>query len=94
MMNESKSSRDLTHENLYKGREVDKSKSFNRSNTVETIRKLRMDKFGNIISKKNNSKYKICFVDQVEKDKDLVEVHRVESYKQYNQMEQKKSKIN
>lgn len=92
-MNEFKPSRNLSLENLYEGREIDKSISFNRSNTMVNNSKLRMDKFGNVISKKNSSKYKICFVDEVEKNKKLVEIHRVESYKQYNQIEEKKGKL-
>jgi hypothetical protein len=89
-MNDWKSSKSLGIENVYEGK--DKSKSFDRSHTVGNPKKLRLDKFGNIISKKNNSKYKICFIDQVEKDKNLVEIYRVESYKQYYQIDQKKSK--
>jgi len=90
-MNSIRSSRNLTLENIYDNKDFEPNKSFSRCNTGQNTSKLRMDKFGNIISKKNSNKYRICFVDQIDKEKKLVEIHRVESYKQYNQNSEKKS---
>ena len=61
------------------------------SNTQENI-KLRTDKNGNIISKKNSMRYKITFVDEVDNNKELAEIHRVESYKKYNSYDDEKRK--
>jgi len=64
--------------------------SFKRRSSFSNTNSSRTDKFGNVISKNNSHKYKICFADQIDKDKNLVEVHLVESYKQYNSIEDKK----
>ena len=89
-MNDIKSSKSLILENFQEKKDLERVNSFNRSNTLENNSKLRLDKFGNIISKKNRNEYKISFVDRVEKNKNLVEIHCVESYKQYNLAEERK----
>ena len=47
----------------------------------------RKDKYGNLITKKNRS-HKISFADQVDSDKHIAEVKRVESYKDFNKIEE------
>jgi hypothetical protein len=51
----------------------------------------RVDKFGNIISKKNKKNYKISFIDEIHKDKPLAAIYKVQSIKKYHITEEKKS---
>lgn len=90
-MNEFKSNRSLNTEYNIKRSSIDMDNISSKYESSES-KGIRKDKYGNIISKKNNSRYKISFADQVEKNTNLVEIYNVESYKLYNQEPEKKSK--
>ena len=53
----------------------------------------RVDKFGNVISKKNKKNYKISFVDEIDSNKPIAKIMKVESFRRYNSMEEKKGKF-
>lgn len=44
----------------------------------------RVDRKGNVIDQVNKKKYKLTFVDQIDKQSPLLQVNWVESYKKYN----------
>jgi len=47
-----------------------------------------------LFQKKNKKNYKISFIDQIETDKPLAKIYKIESIRRYNTMEEKKGKIN
>ena len=67
-----------------------KNKVFHHYSSIETAmtpsidETIRKDYYGNEISKKNKEKYKVTFIDIVDKNKNLVEEIPVESYKEIN----------
>jgi hypothetical protein len=63
------------------------SNSFNSNNFPCN---LRSDKFGNLISKKNIKNFKISFIDEIEKDKPLAKIYKIESFRKHNSIEEKK----
>lgn len=93
-MNDLKLSNTLNLEVLQISKEYEEKDNEYISQTLSVKSKLRMDKFGNIISKNNKNKHKVTFIDRIDKNKKLVEVHQIESYKIYNSMEQEKCKLN
>jgi hypothetical protein len=56
----------------------------NSRNTLGLNIKIRKDALGNVISKKKKT-HRVCFSDEVENGRDLVDLKYVESYKIYNQ---------
>lgn len=78
-----------------------KNKVFHHYSSIETAmtpsidETIRKDYYGNEISKKNKEKYKVTFIDIVDKNKNLVEEIPVESYKEFNyEIYKRKSNIN
>ena len=68
-----------------KSNNIDSSKNFLHINKNDTNKKNneRCDKFGNLIKK--NGKQKISFLDKIEKRR-ICEIIEIESYKEYNKM--------
>ena len=50
----------------------------------EPKKKERTDNFGDIINKQNKKKIKICFIDEVDNNQNLVTEIKIESFKTYN----------
>jgi len=57
---------------------------FDKTATEEKLDSKRVDRRGNEIKRDNRKKYKLTFVDQINKHDPLLQVNMVESYKKYN----------
>ena len=74
-------------EGLYRNNKniINKSANLSNKENNNSKNKKRVDRYGNIISPKG--KQKVSFIDKISKNK-LVDIINIDSYKQYNKMEE------